>query len=69
MMAYHIQHTKSGLLYSCWDSEFIWVISNSKIKYSSIYHGSSGINDGIMPTRSSGNAVWVGVDWFCSGDG
>ena len=52
--------------YCGWDSEFVWVISNSNIKCSSIYHGSSGINVRILPTRRSGNDVWVGVDWFCN---
>ena len=57
--AYKIWTTYSGL-----DSEFVWGIRNSNIKCSSIYHGSSDINDRILPTRRSGNAVWVGVDWF-----
>ena len=52
--------------YSGWDSEFVWGISNSKIKCSSIYHGSSGIHYRILPTKRIINAVWVGVDWFCT---
>ena len=59
--AYKIWTTYSGL-----DSEFVWGIRNSNIKFISNYHGGSGINDGILPTGRSGNAVWVGVDWFCT---
>ena len=58
-----ISHTayKIWTTYIGWGGEFVWGISNSKIKCRSIYHGSSIINDGIFPTRMIVNAVWVGV--------
>ena len=63
-----ISHTAYKILtaYNGWDSDFVWGISNSNIKSSSIFHESSGINDGILPTWRSGNGIWVGVDWFCT---
>ena len=57
--AYKTCNANSG-----WDSEFVWGISNSNIKCSSIYHGISSINECILPIRRSVNNAWFVIYWF-----